>query len=150
MLLAVRVRGSTRTRGEIRTALDSLRLDRVNHAVLLPDEKRHVLDLLGAYITYGEIRRETLAKMLAKRARLEGDRKIDDEFMKKNKAKGIDELADAIISGGKKTAELGIKPVFRLRPPKKGYGSSIKKDFKVGGGLGYRGDAINKLAESMI
>ena len=44
-----------------------------------------------------------------------------------------------------------LKPVFRLRPPKKGYERvGIKKPFSVGGALGYRKEKINELLEKMI
>ena len=38
----------------------------------------------------------------------------------------------------------GLKPVFRLHPPRKGY-EGIKRSFKEGGALGYRGEKINEL-----
>ncbi len=38
-----------------------------------------------------------------------------------------------------------------LHPPRKGYGrKGIKIPFKVGGGLGYRGDKINDLIKRML
>lgn len=43
-----------------------------------------------------------------------------------------------------------LKPVFRLRPPKRGYErEGIKKPYSVGGTLGYRKEAINELLEKM-
>jgi large subunit ribosomal protein L30 len=41
------------------------------------------------------------------------------------------------------------KGVFKLKPPKGGF-RSIKKDFKSGGDLGYRGSDINKLIVRML
>jgi large subunit ribosomal protein L30 len=41
------------------------------------------------------------------------------------------------------------KEVFKLKPPKGGF-KSIKRDFKSGGDLGYRGDDINKLIMRML
>ncbi|MBW2963290.1 uL30 family ribosomal protein [Candidatus Woesearchaeota archaeon] len=41
--------------------------------------------------------------------------------------------------------------VYCLHPPRKGYGrKGIKIPFKVGGGLGYRGDKINDLIKRML
>ena len=42
----------------------------------------------------------------------------------------------------------GLKPVFRLHPPRKGY-EGIKRSFKEGGALGYRGEKINHLIRRM-
>jgi len=43
---------------------------------------------------------------------------------------------------------LGEGKVFSLSPPRRGHGS-VKKGFKSGGALGYRGDAINDLIGRM-
>ncbi|HNR25150.1 MAG TPA: 50S ribosomal protein L30, partial [Methanobacteriaceae archaeon] len=43
----------------------------------------------------------------------------------------------------------GLKPVFRLHPPRKGY-KDIKKAFNEGGTLGYRGEDINHLLKRMV
>ncbi|HEV2165782.1 MAG TPA: 50S ribosomal protein L30, partial [Thermoplasmata archaeon] len=43
----------------------------------------------------------------------------------------------------------GLRPVFRLHPPKGGW-RSTKKPFASGGALGYRGPAINDLARKMV
>lgn len=41
--------------------------------------------------------------------------------------------------------------VYNLHPPRKGYGrKGIKVPFKVGGGLGYRGEKINDLIKRML
>jgi len=49
-----------------------------------------------------------------------------------------------------KTKE-GIKPFFRLNPPKGGFErKGTKKGYSIGGALGYRGKDINKLIQKMI
>ena len=35
--------------------------------------------------------------------------------------KSIEELANALIAGEVKAQDVGMKPVFRLHPPRKGY-----------------------------
>ena len=41
--------------------------------------------------------------------------------------------------------------IYNLHPPRKGYGrKGIKIHFKVGGGLGYRGEKINDLIKRML
>ena len=42
----------------------------------------------------------------------------------------------------------GLKPLFRLHPPRKGY-EGIKRSFKEGGALGYRAEKINALLRRM-
>ena len=48
-----------------------------------------------------------------------------------------------------KLADVGIKPVFRLHPPRKGY-EDIRLSVKEGGSLGYRGEEIKDLAKRML
>ena len=150
MIAAIRVRGRVGTSRQVEDTLNMLRLSRVNHLVLVDDNPSYkgMLDKVKDYITWGEIDSETLSKMLAKRGRLMGNRRIGDYFLKNTKYKTIPEFSEALL---KKEAELPkeIKPVFRLHPPRKGYGG-IKKSYKNKGALGYRGADINKLIQRMI
>jgi len=151
MLAAIRVRGSVNVSPNIRKTLELLMLDRVNHLVLVKDEQKGMLNKVQSYTTFGEINEETLAKLLEKRARLPGNKKVDGKYLKEKKVKDFQELAKAIIEGRLSLRGLSIKPVLRLRPPKKGYErAGIKKGYSVGGALGYRASDINKLVQRMI
>ena len=45
----------------------------------------------------------------------------------------------------------GEKKFYRLQPPRKGFGrKGVKVPFTIGGGVGYRGEAINDLLKRMI
>jgi len=39
----------------------------------------------------------------------------------------------------------GIKPVFRLHPPSKGFRGKVMRSYMAGGVTGYRGENINNL-----
>ena len=77
----IRVRGIVNVRSEINDTLKMLRLNRVNHCVILPEMKSYagMLQKAKDYITWGEIMPETLAKMIHSRGRLIGDKKISDK-----------------------------------------------------------------------
>lgn len=151
MLAAIRVRGSVNVSPNIRKTLELLMLNRVNHLVLVKDGQKGMLNKAQSYITFGEINQETLAKLLEKRARLSGNKKVDESFLKKKNVKGFQELAKGLLEGKLALRELSIKPVLRLRPPKKGYErAGIKKGYSIGGALGYRASDINKLVQRMI
>ncbi len=148
---AIRVRGLVNISPSIRKTLELLNLDRVNHLVLVRKEQRGMLDKAQAYITFGEVDEKTLAAALKKRARLPGNKRVDETFLKEKKIKGFEELAKTIISGEQSLQKLGIKPVLRLGPPKKGYErAGIKKGYAAGGALGYRAADINKLIKRMV
>lgn len=149
----IRVRGSVNVKSDIKSTLKMLRLNRINHCVLLPKTESYsgMLQKVKDYVTWGEIAPQTLAKMIIHRGKLIGDKKISDKYIKANtKYKSIMSLAKAIAEGETKYQDLkDIKPVIRLHPPRKGY-RGVKKSYKLGGALGYRGEDINKLIDRMI
>ncbi len=152
MLAIIRVRGEVNLKPENKAALKLLRLHSVNHLSLLPKSEENMkrLSRISSYATFGELDGDAFAKLLKKRGRLPGNKRLDDAFLKERGFKDFKEMADKILSEDVKIADLGIKPVFRLGPPKKGYErGGIKKNVKIGGALGYRGTEINKLISRM-
>jgi len=149
----IRVRGTIHVNPKIRRTLELLRLHRVNHCVLVEENRvyKGMLQVAKDYVTWGEINKETLVELLRKRGRLIGDKPLTDEYLREStNYKDMGSLADAILSGEMRYKELpNIKPVFRLHPPRKGY-EGIKRSYQNKGALGYRGEAINKLLERMI
>lgn len=83
---------------------------------------------------------------MRKRGRLVGDARLSDEYIKsKTSFTSIAELSKAVMAGEfKLVAVPGLKKVFRLHPPTKGY-IATKRPFKDLGDLGYRGEKINEL-----
>jgi large subunit ribosomal protein L30 len=66
--------------------------------------------------------------------------------------KTVKSFAKAIASGDASMKSVdGLKPIFRLHPPRgtKGWGG-IKRAYTVGGALGFRGEAISDLVGRMI
>ncbi|MBI5459050.1 50S ribosomal protein L30 [Methanobacterium sp.] len=150
MIIALRVRGRTGIKGDISDTLDMLRLTRINHAVLLPENDSYMGMLRKGkdYITWGEIDSETLTQLIEKRGRFPGRERFTPEAMTGDYS-SAEELSEAIINGETTLEESGLKPIFRLHPPRKGY-SHIRKSFKEGGTLGYRGEEISQLIKKMI
>ena len=152
-LAVVRVRGTVNVRREIEDTLKMLHLTRNCHATLIDDRPSYLgmLQKVQNHVTWGEVSKEIITLLLKKRGSLVGGGKITDEYAKKIGFKSVDDLAEAIYNLQVEFNKLpGIKPVFRLHPPRKGYKGSIKKSYKSGGVTGYRGEAINDLLERMI
>lgn len=148
----VRVRGRVGVRREVKDTLAMLRLHKVNHMVIVDDTPSYkgMIQKAKDYITWGEIDKETLAKLLRRRGRLSGNRRLTDEYVQEKLGMSIEEFAEKVINGEMKLTDLeGLKPVFRLHPPRGGHGT-IKRPFKDGGALGYRGEKINELLERMM
>lgn len=152
-LAVVRVRGLSDVRGEINDTLKMLRLNHNCHAVLIDDRSSYLgmLKKVENQVTWGEVSRDTVTKVLKKRGRTLGSKRLTDEYTKKVGYESLDELAEAVWKLEVDYKSLpDIEPVFRLHPPRKGYRGGVKKTYNVGGSLGYRGEDINTLLENMI
>ncbi len=152
MYAVIRIRGRAGVEKETALTLKYLRLNRINHLVLLPKNKyiEGMLRKSKDYITWGEIDKETLVELLKKRGRLIGDRPLDDEYLKKINFTNFEDLAVAILEKKVDYSKLPeIKPVFRLNPPRGGY-KNTKRTVKENGDLGYRQKEINKLIKRMM
>lgn len=152
-LVVVRVRGSVNVRRDVEDTLRMLNLTRNCHATIIDDRPSYLgmLQKVQNQVTWGEVSKDTIAMLLKERGRLVGNKRITDEYVKKLGFESIDDLAEAIYNLKVEFNKLpGIKPVFRLHPPSKGYKGSVKKSWKSGGVTGYRGEAINDLIKRMI
>ncbi len=149
----VRIRGTVNIGGEIKVTLKMLRLNRVNHCILISEtpEYKGMLQKVKDYVTWGEIDGTILKEIIKARGKLVGDNDITDKYVKANSDyKNITDFATLVAKGDAKYSDLkGIKPIIRLHPPRKGY-EGIKRAFVIGGALGYRGKKINDLLARMI
>lgn len=153
-IAVIRVRGKVHVRKEIEDTLKKLKLTRPNHCVVVDSRNSYVgmIKKVKDYVTYGEISQETMEKLIRERGLIKGNKKINDDYLKKNKKfKSIKEFTKAFMEFKAELKEISLKGVFRLEPPKKGYErKGIKKPFSKGGALGYRGEEINSLIERML
>jgi large subunit ribosomal protein L30 len=148
----VRLRGTQNLNPKVRDTLKYLRLNRINHCVVLPNNATTVgmLKVAKDYVTWGEMDAETLAEAIRARGRLVGDQPITDAYVKKHTgAADINAWAAAIVAGKANYAELPeVKPLLRLHPARSGL-EGIKRSVENGGALGYRGEEINTLIRRM-
>ena len=151
--VVIRVRGIPDVNRDIAHTMDLLGLNRVNHAVVVPetDSIKGMLQKAKDYVTWGEVDQETLAAMLRARARVAGDDSVTDDYLKeRSEFATVEDMAKAIIENDYRMKDVdGAKPVFRLHPPVKGYEGN-KRSFQNGGALGYRGAKINDLINRML
>ena len=152
-ILIIRLRGVQNLNPKTKDTLKYMRLNRVNHAVVLPETPttKGMLQVGKDYVTWGEVDAKTLAQVIAMRGRLVGDKPITDEHIAKGTPFAtIDALAEAIVAGKFHYGKVpDVKPIFRLHPARKGL-EGIKRSVQIGGALGYRGKNINELLGRMV
>jgi large subunit ribosomal protein L30 len=139
---AIRIRGVRDVSPRIKKTLELLRLEKPNNCILVDDTPQNMgmLDHAKDYITYGPVDEGTIYSLLSRRGR-KGSKMLRT-LMKEDELK----KAAKEISGGKKTVEFA-DPVFRMRPPTKGY-----RDIKVkypSGELGKR-ESMAPLLKKMM
>ena len=147
----VRVRGQVNIKPKIKRTLKIMRLNRVNHCVIIPENEvyKGMLNIVKDYVTWGEIDSETTQIMLESSGKKSGNSDFTKADLKDSSFKTIKALAKGLSEGIAIVRDIPeLKPVFRLHPPRKGY-EGIKRSFKEGGALGYRGVKINQLIRRM-
>ena len=153
--LVIRARSDRGVTKKIRDTMLMLNLTRVNHATLIPDTVTYsgMLQKSKDYITWGEVDADTIETLLKERGRMVGDKPVDDATIKASSDyKTVAAFAKAIAAGDATMKDVdGLKPIFRLHPPRgsKGWGG-IKRAFTIGGALGFRGEAISALVGRML
>ena len=153
MRAVIKLRSGISAKPDVKHTLSLLRLNQVNHCVLVPADAIYdgMLNKVKDYVTWGEVKPEVLARMILRRGRLVGGRPITNKHVKDNtKYDSLAKYAEAITNGKESYAALkDVKPLFRLHPPLQGH-EGIKHTFKEGGALGYRSDSVNELIQKML
>lgn len=152
-LAVVRIRGTIGPRKDVKDTLSMLNIKRPYNATLIPSTPTYLKMLKKSkdWITWGPVSKETVLSLLRKRGKVSNERKLTDDYTKKFLGfDSIDELATSIYECKVFLNKLGMKPLFGLRPPTKGFKRSTKRQFKAQGELGDRGEKINDLLRRMI
>ena len=139
MILVIRISGLVGKDEKTEQTLYRMRLRRKYSAVLLkptPQNQKLLLKVRN-FVAYGDIDSQTLKILIENRAsHLEKNKKIDVEKIISNME-------------NKTSKQWGIKPFFRLHPPRRGI--DAKKHFGVSKGvLGDNKSEINRLVRRML
>ena len=85
LYFAVRIGGAPGMRTKIMDTLKMLRMHKINHGVLIwgTPSSRGMLIKCKDYVAYGEIDEKTLIRLLRVRGKVEGNKPLTDEHIKK-------------------------------------------------------------------
>ncbi len=147
----IRLRSSRKKKNKIDDTLDMLRLNRINHCTIVPENTTYkgMLNKVKDLITWGELEEDVLLEMLKNRSDVSVE-EMEKEIKDQTEYENIEEFAEAVSKDQVTIDEVdGLQNIFRMHPPQGGY-KSIKRPYRNSGSLGYRGDAINELLMRMI
>jgi len=155
VLLAVRLRGTVGDNPDIKKTMESLKLEKTFQARLLENTPSNLgmLRMAKNLVAWGEPQPELLEKLFEKRGEQERSGEVDEAFVKRLGQSTVGDLAKSVIAGQVGVHDLtraGLKPLFRLHPPRGGFKRTLRRAASDGGELGYRGGDINSLVKRMI
>ncbi len=153
-MFVILVRSRLNTKPDVRKTLDLLRLFKLNHGVFITDSPiyKGMLKRIQPYVAFGEPSAEMVAYLLEKRGRLIGNKRLTEEYLQAHTSyKSFMEFAEAFMQFNAELKDIpGLKPVFRLHPPKGGHNrKGIKYPYHLGGATGNYGNDIDSLIKKM-
>jgi len=149
LIAVVRIDGEVKVKPEIASTLFRLRLRKKYSCVLINSENKGFMGMLWKVrhaVAYGPMDNETLVKLLNARGQRIASLSSEDNKNSKNAKINYEEAAKGLIAG-KDLEDFGLKPFFRLHPPRKGIKSKLQYPKGV---LGNNKNDINKLIERML
>ncbi len=153
-IAVIRLRGQVGVSKRVKNTLKLLRLYRKHHCAVVKDTKdiRGMLVKVKDYCTFGEIDNKLFTELLEKRGRIVGNKKLTEAWLRKHTKIDLKQFVDKFMKGEIEMKDVtGLKPYFKLSPPRKGFErAGIKKSYAVGGALGYRKEKIIELIRKMI
>lgn len=142
MIAIIRISGIPEMPMNAGETLNRLRLRRKYACVLISETPDNIgmLNKVENFVAYGKIDKATLTELIKARGKLIGEKKVKIDAEK---------IADELLNSktAKKLSDFGLKPFFRLHPPRGGIDS--KKHFPKGV-LSDNGEKINELIRRML
>ena len=116
----IRMKGRFSLHPSVKGALQSFGLATLYSCTLVPDSASYkgMLQSCKDFVSFGPVEKESVELLLRKRGMAADGRRLSASRKPEEIAKIAQEIAD-----GKKPSEAGVLPVFRLSPPKGGFGS---------------------------
>lgn len=152
-LLVVNLRGSVNTRTPVKTTLEQLSIVRRFNSTIVPDDRayRGMLNVSKEHVAWCKLDSAIAEKLLKTRSEKSTGVKFEETELKENKEySSFAALAKGLESGKVKLSSLsGMRPFFRLNPPRGGFRRSTRRQYREGGVLGHN-EELGKLVERML
>ena len=151
LVLVVNLHGAINSPGPVRTALEELKVIRKFSASVVSDDPptMGMLKLCKERVAWATVDQETLAGLLKKRGMVSGTKALDVASLKTLGFKSHEELAGKMVKDQLRLSAIkGVRPFFRLAPPKGGFNKSLRRQASDNGIMG-ENPALFKLVERM-
>ena len=139
LLLVVNMHGAINSSGPVRKALGELKAIRKFTASVVADDQATLgmLRLCKHYLAWSPVEADFLAVLLRKRGMASSTKGLDAASLKKLGYKKHEDLAAKMVKDQLRLSEVeGVRPFFRLAPPRGGFKLSMRKQFSEHGTLG--------------
>jgi len=139
LLLVLNIHGKINSPSAVRQALKELKVEKKFSASVVTNDAATVgmLRLCKDYVAWAPINGELLATLLEKRGMVSTYTKLDASALSEMGFKDFAGLANKMMSEHLRLSQIrGVRPFFRLAPPKGGFKSSLRRQFSEKGTLG--------------
>jgi len=139
LLLVVNLHGKINSSAPVRKALSELKVERKFSASVVTDDPATVgmLKLCKDYVAWAPTDAELLATLLKKRGMVSETARLDGHALTTMGFKKHEDLAEKMLKEQIRLSQVqGVRPFFRLAPPKGGFRVSLRRQFSEKGMLG--------------
>ena len=152
LLLVLNLHGAINSSGPVRRALEELKVVRRFSASVVPGDSSTLgmLRLCKDHVAWSPIDTDLLATLLKKRGMVSVTKVLDSASLKKMGYKDHEDLAAKMVKEEMRLSAVeGLRPVFRLAPPRGGFKRSIRRAFSEKGLLG-NNPQLSELVRRML
>jgi large subunit ribosomal protein L30 len=152
LLLVVNLHGLINTPREARRALIEMQVERKFSATVVTDDPQTMGELKRCkdYVAWSPVDQELLSALLKSRGKVSETRVLDDKALKDLGYKKHEELAGAMMKEGKRLSAVeGLRPFFKLSPPRGGFKVSTRRQARQKGVLG-KNDKLPEIVRRML
>ena len=153
MFLVVNLHGRINSSAPVRKALGELKVERKFTATLVPDDVQAIgmLKLCKDYLAWCPVDSELLTTLLEKRGMATESRRLGEEALAKLGVKKHGELAEKILKGNVRLSSMeGIRPFFRLSPPRGGFKGSMRRQYTEKKGILGNNPKLPEIVRRMV
>lgn len=152
LLLVLNLHGKINSTQAVRKALGELKVDKKFSASVVTDDDSTVgmLKLCKDYVAWSPIDEGLLATLLEKRGMVSTEARLDATALSALGYKKHSDLANRMLKDHIRLSQVGgVRPFFRLSPPKGGFRRSLRRQYSEKGVLG-KNPSLPDLVRRMV